>query len=103
MAAFRLLLPALLMLTSLGCAAQPKPVTETKTQTAGNPKVAVFVTAKGKTYHTYRDCMSLSRAKTVLSASEADAEQHGLTLCGICAHRHHSATNNSAWAKQEAK
>ncbi len=62
----------------------------------------VFVTAHSKkTYHTHRDCIALTRSKQVYQADEKTAQSHGLTLCGICAHRHHSETvggNNSAWA-----
>ena len=83
--------------------AQTKPVTQTPTQTAGDAHVQVFVTARGKTYHTYRDCIGLQRSKSVLEANEAQAQQHGLTLCGICAHRHHAVVgkSNAAWAKAE--
>lgn len=102
----RLILAAALALSSFA-AQQTKPVTETRTQTAGSARITVYVTQHGKkTYHTYRDCASLGRSKTVLTASEADAQQHGLVLCGICAHRHHAgvvAGDNSNWAKAEAK
>lgn len=93
------------LLLSVGCLlAQQHPVTETPTQTAGNAHVTIYVTAKGKTYHTYRDCIGLSRSKTVLTSDERSAQQHGLTLCGICAHRHHAqAPTNSLWATPEAK
>lgn len=63
----------------------------------------VFITAHGKkSYHTHRDCMSLKRAKTVLTADETTAQAHGLTICGICAHRHAKTAggNNTAWAKE---
>lgn len=85
--------------------AQVKPVTERPTQTAGSAHVEVYVTPKGKTYHTYRDCIGVSRSHSVLTASEADAQQHGLTLCGICAHRHHAGAGatNESWAKPEVK
>ena len=81
--------------------AQPRTVTQTPTQTAGSSQVQVFVTVKGKTYHAYRDCIGLQRSKTVLTSDEAAAQQHGLTLCGICAHRHHAGVvkDNRSWAK----
>lgn len=67
----------------------------------------VFVTERGQTYyHTYRDCIGLSHSKTVLTADEKEAQSHGLVLCRICAHRHHSRTvdgNNKNWAKPEVK
>ena len=65
----------------------------------------VFVTARGqKYYHTHRDCISLSRSSRVLVADEKEAQSHGLTLCSICAHRHHAETvnrDNKNWAKPE--
>lgn len=94
---------ALLLSAGLSFAAQVKPVTERPTQTAGSAHVQVFVTPKGKTYHTYRDCIGVSRSHSVLTATEADAQQHGLVLCGICAHRHHVQATNETWATPEAK
>lgn len=75
----------------------------THTQTAGSQSVVVYVTSHSKVYHTWRDCARLDGAR-VLVASEADAEQHGLIQCRICAHRHHSAVvggKNENWAKAE--
>jgi hypothetical protein len=72
--------------------------------TAG--ETTVFLSAHGKTYHSHRDCMSLSRAKTVYTATETAARAHGLTLCGICAHRkgpNAQKGSNGAWAQEAGK
>lgn len=71
---------------------------------AGSRAVTIYVTQKGKIYHTHRDCSGLSRS-TVLQSTEYDAQVHGLTLCKICAHRHHAASidgKNGSWAKAES-
>lgn len=73
---------------------------------AGSTHVKVYVTPKGKTYHTHRDCIGLTRSKDVLVASEYDAQVQGITLCSICAHRHHAQTGkagNRTWATPEAE
>lgn len=67
----------------------------------------VYVTAHGKTYHTNKQCMSLARANTVLSADDKEAIQHGLHECGICAratkNKPTTKANNTAWAKQSVQ
>lgn len=70
---------------------------------AGSHRIAVYFSQHGKTYHTHRDCGTLRRSKTVLTAAEHDAQVHGLTLCSICAHRHHAGVvdgKNSSWATE---
>lgn len=64
----------------------------------------VYMSQRGKTYHTDRHCMSLKRAQVVLTADEKEAQAHGLTLCGICKHRHAGkapAKGAAAWATPE--
>ncbi len=70
---------------------------------AGSETERVYVTPKGKTYHTHRDCIGLTRSTRVLVASEHTAQVQGLRLCGICAHRHHAKVvdDNGSWAKPE--
>ncbi len=67
-----------------------------------------YFTAKGKTWHSSRNCMALARSKNVLQADSSDAERHGLVECSICAHRHAGAhakakQANSSWGKAETK
>lgn len=74
--------------------------------TPGSIATPVFMSLKGKTYHTHRECMSLSRARVVLTTNEHDAQVHGLILCSICAHRHQAGAvngKNAAWATPEVK
>ena len=92
---------ATLLGVAFSFAQTPHPVQDQHTQTAGNKAVMVWLTPKGKTYHTWRDCIGLERSKQVLISDEATAEQHGLTLCGICAHRHHVQSKTLDWAKPE--
>ncbi len=47
----------------------------------------VYVTAHGKTYHMARNCMALAKSSGVLQTTAKLAEEHGLKLCAICAHR----------------
>lgn len=95
---------AALLSAGLVCGQSPK-LDDGAPVAAGDSQITVYLSAHGKTYHTHRDCGSLGRSKTVLTASEHDAQVHGLTLCGICAHRHHTAagSTNGNWAKPEAK
>ncbi len=62
----------------------------------------VYVTAHGKTYHTAKTCMALAKSGAVLQTTAKIAEEHGLKLCGICAHRGvHAAsgrTFDNSWA-----
>lgn len=94
----RLITIALLALSSLQGQPTPPPA-------AGSQTVQVYVTPKGKTYHTHRDCIGLTRSSRVLVANEHAAQVQGLRLCGICAHRHHAKVvgDNGSWATPEAK
>jgi hypothetical protein len=93
---------AILLLVLAASLAAQKPVTQMPTQTAGNARVQVWVTAKGKTYHSYRDCGRLEHSAHVLVTNEAIAQQHGLIICKICLHRHDAKTGaNSGWAQPE--
>ena len=65
----------------------------------------VYVTPKGKTFHTDKTCMSLAKSHNILTTDDKTAEAHGLRECAICAHRHagttdkKSKTSNESWAK----
>jgi hypothetical protein len=96
-------LTGLLFASAMLAQVPPTSGPQTHTQTAGSSAVKVYVTSHGKVYHTWRDCSRLDHA-VVLTATEADAEQHGLTQCKVCAHRHHAGvvpSGNSAWAQPE--
>lgn len=61
----------------------------------------VYFTQHGKTFHTNRHCMALSRATAVYSADRAAAESHGLKPCGICnrAKKSTKVVRSNDWAK----
>lgn len=76
------------------------PVGPSGTKVAIPLSSVVYVTARGKTYHTSRECMSVAKS-TVLQTTAKLAEAHGLKLCGICARRGVSKakTFDNSWAK----
>jgi hypothetical protein len=66
-------------------------------------EVTVYFAPNGKTYCVARNCLALSRSKTVLSAPESQAIAHGLTRAKLDAKTTHSkSTAKNGWA-QEAK
>lgn len=48
---------------------------------------ASWITPKGKTYHTHRDCIALRSTAKPVELSDKQAVAKGLTLCGICNRR----------------
>ncbi len=70
---------------------------------ASYANAGVYLTPRAKTYHAFRDCIALARSQHVLEADEHAAQEHGLTLCGICAHRHRGKVDgaNTTWAAPE--
>lgn len=47
----------------------------------------VYITIKGHTYHTHRECIALRTTKEPREMTLAQAKAAGLELCQICAHR----------------
>lgn len=55
----------------------------------------VYVTKTGKTYHTYRNCMSLVRSKSVKTANDNICAIKGMKKCKICQQRWEKARHNT--------
>lgn len=51
----------------------------------------VYFTPNGKTFHTSKDCIALTRSKTIMEADQKEAKAHGLKACGICQRRKSTA------------
>lgn len=64
----------------------------------------VYFTPNGKTYCVNRKCLTLTRAKVVLSADRAEAESHGLVRSGADKPRGASGRKTrNGWANPAAK